>query len=54
MTKVKICGLMDQVTVDETVQAGADYLGFVLPKANETSHLRKFEPSLGMYPRKSR
>ena len=33
MTKVKICGLMDQVTVDETVQAGADYLGFVFAKS---------------------
>lgn len=33
MTKVKICGLMDQLTVDETVQAGADYLGFVFAKS---------------------
>lgn len=33
MTKVKICGLMDQVTVDETVVAGADYLGFVFAKS---------------------
>ena len=29
MTKVKICGLMNQASVEATVAAGADYLGFV-------------------------
>ncbi|MHC5268928.1 phosphoribosylanthranilate isomerase [Enterococcus sp. LJL98] len=33
MTKVKICGLMDQAIVDGTVAAGADYLGFVFAKS---------------------
>lgn len=33
MTKVKICGLMDQAMVEATVLAGADYLGFVFAKS---------------------
>lgn len=29
MTKVKICGLMNQAVVEESIAIGADYLGFV-------------------------
>lgn len=33
MTKVKICGLMDQETVEEVCRLEADYIGFVFAKS---------------------
>lgn len=33
MTKIKICGLMDQEMVEATCQLGADYLGFIFAKS---------------------
>lgn len=30
MTKIKICGVMDTATALTVVEAGADYIGFVL------------------------
>ena len=33
MVKVKICGLMDQTTVEAVCALGADYLGFVFAKS---------------------
>ena len=41
MVKIKICGLMDQVTVEAVCALGADYLGFVFAKSK-----REVQPEL--------
>ena len=45
MTKVKICGLSTPEAVKTAVEAGADYIGFVLHQANGKSRWSK--PGVG-------
>lgn len=50
MTKVKICGLTTKEAVEEAVNSGADYIGFVFAKSKrqvgikQASHLAQFIP----------
>lgn len=50
MTKVKICGLSTQESVEQAVKSGADYIGFVFAKSKrqvsikQARHLARFIP----------